>query len=83
MIVETVLESHSVDLRLKHSIDNAQITVMIKDGTVLAEVLPERVSRRTLHYLSRKFNIPIHHFYNPEMAPKDPDLGKDKGEAVQ
>ena len=56
---------------------------MIKGGTVLAEVLPEWLSRKTLHYLARKFDIPIHHFYNPEMAPKNRDVGNAKGGSVQ
>ena len=83
LVVETVLESHSVDLYRMGSNNSAQTTVMIKGGIVIALVMPERVSRKTLHYLKRKFNVPIHHFYNPEMAPKNGDVENAKGQSVQ
>ncbi len=34
--------------------------------------IPETCGRRLVHYLSRKFKTPIHHFYNPLMAPSLP-----------
>lgn len=33
--------------------------------------LPDRIGRRMLQYLSRKYAVPIHHFYNPDMALKE------------
>lgn len=35
--------------------------------------IPEICGRRLIRYLSRKFTTPIHHFYNPLMAPSRPD----------
>lgn len=47
--------------------------VLGKDLVRDVQEFPESVSRQTLHYLSRKFNVPIHHFFNPLEAPSLPD----------
>jgi hypothetical protein len=47
---------------------------LISKGEVLEIVpIPGICRRRLIHYLSRKFTTPIHHFYNPLMAPALPD----------
>jgi len=70
--VEIVLRAHGVALSRNGSGESAT-TTMAKDAVVVAMVLPEFVGRRVLHQLQRKFNIPIHHFYHPLMAPSAPD----------
>ncbi len=43
--------------------------VLAKGDLVEARTLPDYVCRRLLQHLHRKFDVPIHHFYNPLMAP--------------
>jgi hypothetical protein len=50
-----------------------EMMVLIKGDKVDARRIPEEVPRRVLQYLKRHFNIPIHHFYNPLMAPNLPN----------
>ena len=38
--------------------------VLAKDGILDVRVFEERVGRRIVHTLARKFDIPIHLFYN-------------------
>lgn len=47
--------------------------VLGKDLVRDVQEFPESVSRRTPHYLSRKFNVPLHQFFNPLGAPSLPD----------
>ena len=44
--------------------------------------LPFEVCRRRLQELQRKFRVPIHYFYNPDMAPKR-ELGLVKKRAAK
>lgn len=50
-----------------------EVMILIKGDKVDARPLQDEVSRGVLRYLTRHFNIPIHHFYNPLMAPNLPD----------
>lgn len=74
---ETVLEvlvAHGVGVSRKGQNGNAQSFTFAKDGTVLSVVLYEDVGRRVLQSLKRRLDIPIHHFYHPEMVPPSPDI---------
>jgi len=44
-------------------------TVFTKNEVYEAYDLPELVTRRMLDVLKRKFDVPIHHFFNPQMVP--------------
>lgn len=68
-IVELVLQAHGVSVSRGRLDGLESTTTMARDDIVVATVLPDPVSRRMLHFLKRKFNIPIHHFYHPLMAP--------------
>ncbi|HUX65868.1 MAG TPA: hypothetical protein VMV31_00110 [Terriglobales bacterium] len=35
--------------------------------------LPECLDRKLVHHLSRKFKVPIHHFFNPQMGGVPPN----------
>ena len=61
-----VLERHGVGVEISHLNGRAE-AIPARNGVVVAYVLPGRVGRRMLHTLKRKFDIPIHHFYHPEM----------------
>jgi hypothetical protein len=50
-----------------------EVMILIKGDKIDARPLSDEVSRCVLRYLTRRFNIPIHHFYTPLMAPKLPD----------
>ena len=68
-----VLARHGVDV--SDYPDGAQSS-LVKDGyppLVLVLTIPDPVENRLLQRLQRKFDIPIHHFYNPLMAPRLPD----------
>jgi len=41
---------------------------LAKDGLLKAFQLPDMVRRRMIHAIHRLFKIPIHHFYNPDLA---------------
>jgi hypothetical protein len=50
-------------------VDEATQTYMIEDGKFMEEVvLTNEVGKRYLNYLKRKLDIPIHYFWNPEVA---------------
>lgn len=44
--------------------------IIEKDETIEVHNLKPQVSKRMLQYLKRKFDVPIHHFYNPLMSTK-------------
>lgn len=73
--VEDVLRAHGVEL--SRDKEDERITVLAKGAYVESYTFQNRVGRRILHRLKRKFDIPIHHFYHPEMAPVPP------GETIQ
>jgi len=47
--------------------------VLVKSDAIEAQLLPAVAGRKLLHYLARKFGVPIHHFFNPLEAPRLPD----------
>jgi hypothetical protein len=57
--------------------DKADMFLVVKGRAFEVIAIPEECGRKLLHYLSRKFTTPIHHFYNPLMAPPLP------GEPIQ
>jgi hypothetical protein len=63
--VLNVLRHHSVDV----SPDPLQSgnTLMVKGKVTLSLPLDEWVKRKTTDLLKRRFSIPIHHFFKPEM----------------
>ncbi len=64
-IVINVLRAHGVDVsRRRGTID---MWIFAKGKIVEVHKLDCYISRRILHHLQYKFNIPIHHFYNPHM----------------
>jgi hypothetical protein len=64
-----VLKAHDVSARL---IDPAKNLYMVERGDFMEEmVLANPVGKYYLNYLKRKLSIPIHHFWNPEMAEAD------------
>ena len=71
--VQLVLESYAVSVCRRNE-NGKVVTVMSKNSVVIALVLSERVGRRVLQLLQRKFGVPIHHFYNPLELP-----GADQG----
>lgn len=67
-----VLHAHGVGMSRQEVSRDAQSFTLAKDGVILEVVLYKGVGRRTLHLLQRRLDIPIHHFYHPEMAPLPP-----------
>jgi hypothetical protein len=66
-IVLEVLRYHDVDVSLQQ--DSNDGTMIFAKGSILeTRVMPEEVGKKMLHYLGRTFGVPIHHFYNPDMA---------------
>jgi hypothetical protein len=53
--------------------DSPDMFFIIKGDVFEIITIPPRCRRRLVHYFSRKFTTPIHHFYNPGMAPTLPD----------
>lgn len=66
-VVLTVLAAHGVEISIDAG-SPAKSTVLIKGEIVEAYTFPAAVHRRMLHRLVRRFDIPIHHFYRPELA---------------
>jgi hypothetical protein len=65
-----ILQRHNVDV----SCDDGGpagpgMMILIKGDKIDSRKMPSEVSRPVLYYLARLFDIPIHHFYNPHMAP--------------
>lgn len=74
-VVIDVLRRHGVAV---YDQDPGSSKVVLKKGDLMeAHEFPQSVNRRKLHYLKRKFDIPIHHFFHPHEAPLLP------GEKVQ
>jgi hypothetical protein len=53
--------------------DATEMFLIVKGEVFEIVAIPERCGRKLVRYLSRKFKTPIHHFYNPLMAPTRPD----------
>lgn len=74
-VVIDVLRRHGVAV---YDQEPGSAKVVLKKGDLMeTHEFDESVDRRTLHYLKRKFDIPIHHFFHPHEAPLLP------GEKVQ
>jgi hypothetical protein len=64
-----VLRAYGVEVSPQESAPNGMMT--LSQGDVLdSRIIPEEVGKKMLHYLERKFQIPLHHFYNPHLAPE-------------
>ncbi len=75
-IVIDVLQRNGVQIsRQEEGLDG--MLVLVKGEVVDTRRIPDEVSRRVLQYFQRRFSVPIHHFYNPLMAPRLP------GEKIQ
>ena len=70
--VLSVLKACGVEVQVK-SYNGAEVCILTKGSIVEARQLDSHVGRRVLHGLQRKFDIPIHYFYNPLEAPNTPD----------
>jgi hypothetical protein len=75
-----VLRHHHVDL----SPDPLEPgnTLMVKGNSTLSLPFDEWVKRKTTDLLKRRFGVPIHHFFRPEMmgpdTPEPPNNAKDE-----
>ena len=60
-----VLRFHKVEI--SPDSENKGAMLLVRGSIVKSEPIAEWSSRRFIHYLQRVFDIPIHHFYHPEM----------------
>jgi len=68
-----VLQRHGVEVSCDDGGPAAPgMMILIKADKIDSRKLSGEVSRPVLYYLARLFSIPIHHFYNPIMAPMKP-----------
>ena len=73
-----VLQRHGVEVSCDDGGPGGPgMVILIRGEKLDARKLSAEVARPVLYYLSRFFCIPIHHFYNPHMAPMKP------GERIQ
>ncbi len=64
-----VLRARGIGVSL---VDEATQTYMIEDGEFMEEVvLTKEVGKPYLNYLKRKLGIPIHFFWNPQVAEEE------------
>lgn len=70
-----VLCAHGVEVsrQEQENDDSEKMFILNKDDLVEGRNFGGTVGRQVLHQLSRKFDIPIHHFYHPLDAPKGPN----------
>lgn len=73
-VVLRVLQAHGIDLSDSKGDNPFTLTTLAKrkgpKTTTQIHALPDPVRRRMVSYLSRKYGVPIHHFYNENMAPR-------------
>jgi len=62
-----VLRSHGVEISEP---DQDGMVVLAKGDKLESRRVPPYASKKLLQYFSRQYEIPIHHFYNPDMVPK-------------
>ena len=68
-IAVEVLRAHKVDVSVQSSDENQQeLTTMSKGNFVEVQQFPHALSRRMVNRLARLFDVPVHHFYHPELA---------------
>jgi hypothetical protein len=61
-----VLARHGV--HCSRQADDASLTVLAKGERIETYQFTDVLYRRILHHLARKYEVPIYHFYNPQMA---------------
>jgi hypothetical protein len=61
-----VLQFHHVEITDPDPVEPTS-TLLIRGQIVWSKTLPEWCGRRLVQDLKRTFDIPIHHFYHPEM----------------
>jgi hypothetical protein len=59
------VRAHGVDVSVT---GNPEMTVLTKGNVLKAYQFPDRINRPMVHALHRLFEIPIHHFYNPDLT---------------
>lgn len=64
-----VLRFHKVEISADQ--ENPDAFLLVKGEIVDSKAIPEWVGRRLLQHLKRKFDIPIHHFYHPDIMQFD------------
>ena len=67
-VIIAVLRAHGVDIT-SQSFNGDEHTTMMKGSIVEVQVFPPTVNRHMVGRLARKFNVPVHHFYHPEVTP--------------
>jgi len=76
--VVSVLSSQGVTVTPKLADEKRRtVTYILQKNDCLEEqTFGTLVGRRMLHYLDRKFKVPIHLFFHPELAPATTSTGK-------
>jgi hypothetical protein len=75
----TVVRSIVVDVLRRNGTEvsaqpgKADMFLLVKSDLFEIIAIPDTCGRKLVRYLSRKFGAPIHHFYNPLMAPPLPN----------
>ena len=76
--VINVLRHHKVDVSPDPLVPSN--TLMVRGNVAISLPLDDWVKRKTTDLLKRRFNIPVHHFFRPEMmafetleAPENPN----------
>lgn len=67
-----VLRAHGVEASLMPLKDQPDMMLLVKGDIIISQKMPPALARKMIQYLARKFNVPVHHFYNPIMAPPIP-----------
>jgi hypothetical protein len=62
-VVITVLRRFGVGV----SLESDGKVLLARQGRIEATIMPDWVGKRMLHYLARRYEIPIHFFWHPEM----------------
>lgn len=71
--VLTVLRHYKVEV--SQDTEDQDCFLLIRGDIVSSKCLPAMVGRRMLQYFKRTFDVPIHHFYHPEMLLLDSTVG--------
>jgi hypothetical protein len=66
-----VLRFHKVEISPDPK--NLGAMLLVRGDIVESKMIPEAVGRRLVQYLKRRFDIPVHHFYRPEMMASAPN----------
>ena len=66
-----VLRAHGVDVSMQDGAGDGTM-ILAKGDYLETRVIPDDVGKKLLHYFERHFGVPLHHFYNPNIAPVDP-----------